>query len=188
MDSSPSMPQFERFDQVLQSIGLDVGASEIHGVISGILCAGHSDAHAAWFVELFKGRSDDDLLVVEARQLLGQLYQSTQGYIEGEDLNFTPFLPDDELEIEVRAKALSEWCQGYLYGLGLAGITEAQLKDEAGEAIRDITEFTRLDHEVIEPGEEAELAYVELEEFLRVAVFLIREALTGKREKGNGSE
>ncbi|MEN8166682.1 MAG: UPF0149 family protein [Pseudomonadota bacterium] len=188
MTQTPIMPPYERLDQLLDSIDLDVGASEIHGVICGLLCTGHSDAHADWFEDLFANRSPDDLLVREARQLLGQLYQATQLQFSAEDLAFKPFLPGDDLALRQRARGLSEWCQGFLYGLGLAGIGEARLKGDAREAIGDITEFTKLDHETIEAGEETELAYVELEEFLRVATFLIREELSTTQEVTHGSE
>lgn len=181
MTITPKMPPYERFDQLYNSIELDVGASEVHGVVCGLLCAGHSDAHVAWFEELFENRSSADLLVREARQLLGQLYQATRDQMSGDELGFTPFLPNDQFPLSERARRLTEWCQGYLYGLGLAGISDKQFLGDAKEAIGDITEFTRLEHENIESEEEAEAAFVELEEFLKVAALLVWEELASHR-------
>ena len=177
MTLTPKMPVYERFSQLLTSMELAVGASEIHGVISGLLCAGHSDAHAAWFEGLFENRSSDDLLVRETRQSLGRLYQATSNQFKGEGLGFNPFLPDDQTPLSFRSRCLSEWCQGYLYGLGLAGISEQQLQGDAKEAVADIAEISRLDHEAVESEEESEEAFVELVEFLKVASLLIREEL-----------
>lgn len=188
MTQDSPMPEFERFDRLLGSINLDIGASELHGVICGTLCAGHAEAHAAWFEELFRNQPADDLLVREARQMLGRLYQATQRQIGSDDLEFQPYLPGDELPISERARNLSEWCQGYLFGLGLAGMSEQQLMGDAKEAIGDITEFTKLDHDSIDAGEEAELAYAELQEFIRVATLLIWQELSVKRESVNASE
>lgn len=182
------MPDHTRFEQLLSSIDLDVGASEMHGVICGLLCAGHADAHAAWFEDLFRNRSQDDLLVRETRQLLGQLYQTTQAQLGSEFLDFAPFLPDDESPISARARSLSKWSQGFLYGLGLAAITEAQLAVDAKEAISDISEFTRIDYAGIESGEEAEQDFMQLEQFLRVATLLIRDELSTDREAPNGAK
>jgi len=182
------MPDHTRFDQLLSSIDLDVGASEMHGVICGLLCAGHADAHAAWFEDLFQNRSQDDLLVRETRQLLGQLYRTTQVQLGTESLDFEAFLPDGESSVSERARSLSEWSQGFLYGLGLASITEAKLAGDAKEAIVDITEFTRIDHAAIESGEEAEQDFMQLEQFLRVAILLIRDGLSTDREAQNGAK
>lgn len=175
------MPPYERFDQLLTAIELDVGGSEMHGVICGLLCAGHSDAHITWFEELFDNRSSDDLLVREARQLLGQLYQVTQSQLSDDELSFTLYLPNDQLSLSERARRLTEWCQGYLYGIGLAGISEKQFPDDTQEALRDITEIARLDYEHIDSEEEAEAALIELEEFIRMAVLLIWQELVSHR-------
>ena len=183
MTLTPKLPPYERFDQSLDSIELDVTASEVHGVICGLLCAGHSDAHAVWFAELFENRSSDDLLVKETRQLLGQVYQLTRDQMTSDDLGFTPYLPDDEFPLPLRARRLTEWCQGYLYGLGLAGLSEEQFAGDAKEAMQDIAEISKLDHENIEAEEESEAAFVDLEEFLRVAALLIWEALATHRER-----
>ncbi|MEN8177133.1 MAG: UPF0149 family protein [Pseudomonadota bacterium] len=181
MTLTPKTPPYERFSQLIESVELDVGASEVHGVLCGLLCAGHSDAHVAWFEELFANRSSDDLLVREVRQSLGQLYQVTQSQMNGDDHGFTPYLPNDKSPLTERASRLTEWCQGYLYGLGLAGLSEKQFVGNAKEAIGDIAEISRLDHEHIEAEEEAEAAFVELEEFLRVAALLVWEELASYR-------
>jgi yecA family protein len=182
MQQNPEMPEYDHFAGLVDSLALEVGASELHGVICGLLCAGQSDAHSAWFEELFQECSPDDLLVREARQLLGQLYLATRQKIRDEDLEFRPFLPAGNIVIAKRARALSEWCQGFLYGLALSGVNLADIDEEARESIADITEFTRLDYEAIEPGDESESAYMEIEEFLRVATWVILDALNEQRE------
>ncbi len=188
MQDSAALPSHSRFDQSLQSIGLDQGASEIHGVLCGLVCAGTSQAHVEWMEELFRDRPADDLLAREARQMLGQLYLMTRQQIGDEGLEFSLLLPDDEASLELRAQALVSWCEGYLYGLGMAGVTEQQLAGDAQEALRDISEFTRLDIDDLEEGERDESAYMELQEFLRVATLLIREELASKQESSNGGE
>ena len=175
------LPDFSRFDQALESIGLELGASETHGVICGLLCAGTSEAHIEWIENLFRDRPSDDLLVREARGMLGQLYVATRDQIGDEGLEFSLLLPEGNAPLKARAQALIDWCEGYLYGLGMAGVTEQQLVGDAKEALSDISEFTRLDLDTLAEDEGSESDYMELQEFLRVATLLIREELASAR-------
>jgi uncharacterized protein YgfB (UPF0149 family) len=182
MTESNVLPNYSRFDQALESIGLDQGGSETHGVICGLICAGTSQAHVEWIEGLFHDRPSDDLLVREARQMLGQLYIASRDQMSDEGLEFTLLMPEDTAALSERAQALINWCEGFLYGLGMAGVTEQQLVGDAKEALNDISEFTRLDLEALDEGESNESAFMELQEFLRVATLLIREELASARE------
>lgn len=188
MNESAALPNYSRFDEALQSIGLDQGASQTHGVLCGLICAGTSEAHVAWIEDLFRDRPSDDLLVREARQMLGQLYLASRQQMSDEALAFALLLPEDGVTLKERAQALVDWCEGYLYGLGMAGITEQQLVGDAKEALSDISEFTRLDLDALEGGESDESAYMELQEFLRVATLLIKEELASAQESSDGGE
>ena len=185
MTLTPKLPPYDRLSQLAESIELAVGVSEFHGVICGLLCAGHADAHVRWIEELFAAYAPDDLLVREVRQSLGQLYQVTRNQISGEDLGFDPYLPDDRAPLSARLECMALWCQGYLYGLGLAGLSENEFAGDAREIIRDVSEITRMDYESIEEGEANEAAFRELAEFLKVGVLLIWQELTEYRDRTN---
>ena len=182
------MPDFDHLEKLLDSVALEVGTSELHGVICGLLCAGQSDAHTLWFEELFQNCPAEDLLAREAREQVGQLYLATRQKIRDEDLDFRPFLPAGNIVLSKRARSLSEWCQGFLYGLALSGANLKDLDDEVRESIDDMTEISRLDYEVIEPGDEAESDYMELEEFLRVATWMILDAINEQREAADAGQ
>ncbi|MEW8026481.1 MAG: UPF0149 family protein [Candidatus Thiodiazotropha sp.] len=187
IENSP-MPEYSRLEGALNAIGLDLGPSEIHGVICGLVCAGTSQSHIDWMASLFEDWSQEDLLAREAREMIGDLYFVSRDQIGNDDLTFMPYLPDDTEAISARAKALSEWCEGYLYGLGMSGITDQQLEGDAKEALQDISHFTRLDYELLESGEATEQAYAELQEFLKVVTLLIWGDLANARERGHGEE
>lgn len=182
MNKSPDMPEYGRFDQALESIGVDIGASEAHGLVCGLISAGATEAHVEWMEGLFADRPSNDLLVREARQMFGQLYLASREKLSDDGLDYTLLLPGEDEGLKIRAKALVNWCEGYLYGLGLAGISEQQLAGDAKEALDDIAEFTRMDLEAIDEDEGAETAYMELQEFLRVATLLVWEELAAGRE------
>ncbi|MBW9265324.1 MAG: UPF0149 family protein [Candidatus Thiodiazotropha sp. (ex. Lucinisca nassula)] len=188
MIENRQMPDYSRLVGALSSIGLDLGASEIHGVICGLVCAGTIQSHIDWMTALFEDWPQEDLLAREAREMIGELYYISRDQIGNDDLTFMPYLPDDTQPITARAKALSEWCEGYLYGLGMSGITDQQLEGDAREALQDITHFTRLDYELLESGEATEQAYAELQEFLKVVTLLIWGDLAKVRELDHGEE
>lgn len=187
IENSP-MPDYSRLEGALKAIGLDLGASEIHGVMCGLVCAGTSQSHIDWMAALFEDWPQEDLLAREAREMIGELYYASRDQISSDDLTFTPYLPDDSQPISARAKALSEWCEGYLYGLGMSGITDQQFEGDAREALQDISHFTRLDYESLDSGEATEQAYAELQEFLKVVTLLIWADLADVRERGHGEE
>lgn len=173
--------EHQRVDRLFASAELKVDASEVHGIFSGLICAGHADGHVEWFDGLFSAKSSDDLLVKEARELMGQLYLESRRQLASKEIEFTLFLPGDERPLSERVQGLAQWAGGFLYGLGLSGLTEAQLANEVKEALRDIAEISRLDYEHVENDEESEQAFAELEEFLRVATLLVQEEMSPRR-------
>ncbi|MCW8926575.1 MAG: UPF0149 family protein, partial [Xanthomonadales bacterium] len=82
---------------------------------------------------------------------------------------------DNEL-LEERTMALASWCSGFLAGLGSSGkdLTQA-LSEEANEALRDFHEISKAVVADTRETEEEETAFVELVEYLRVAVLMIQE-------------
>ncbi len=180
--------EFTRLEEALSAVDFDYLPSELHGVITGLVCAGSVEVQAVWMGDLLGQLPDDDLLAREVRQMVGQLYSVTAEQIGHAEMLFMPFLPDESQPIADRAKSLSEWCEGYLYGLGVAGITERQLVGDAREALQDLTHFTRIDYADLESGEATEMAYVELQEFLKVVTMLMWEELADNRGQQDAAE
>jgi len=152
-------------------------------MLCGLLCAGKPEARDTWFREVFRADEEDGLLQRECRQTLGELHDETLEAITGPGLGFTPLLPDDERPIKLRAAAVRDWSQGFLYGIGLAGIaTERELATHTREALRDFSEITRMDLETLdqageEADEEAEDALMQVSEFLWVAAMMVYDDL-----------
>jgi yecA family protein len=182
------LPEYTRLEKLLGVMGSDIGASELHGVISGLICAGTAEASVEWISALFEAWPDEDLLAQETKQMIGQLYYASRHHITNDEFLFMPLLPEDSLPMSQRAKGLSEWCVGYMYGLGLAGVTQQQLSGDAKEALQDISHFTRLDYADLESGEATEVAYMELQEFIKVVTLLMWEELADKRGETNAGE
>ena len=123
--------------------------------------------------EVLEDCDPDNAFVQECRSLLTQLHGTTKENLDSPDLSFQLLLPDESSGLADRARAITEWCQGFLYGFGIsAKKSEGRLSQDASDAIEDIGEFTRLDFGVIDEDSDAE-ALTELEEYLRVCVMVI---------------
>jgi uncharacterized protein len=55
----------------------------------------------------------------------------TEALLAGEDLDFTPLVPEDEARLSLRLGELAQWCNGFLAGYGaVAGDRPLSLKRE----------------------------------------------------------
>jgi yecA family protein len=176
--------QYDLLRQQLTTANASVQVAEAHGFICGVI-ATDQPIPADWFEEVFDQSEEGDLLVKDCQGSLKQLYKETLDEIEGAGIGMQLLLPSDSKPLPERARAVSQWCQGFLYAIGLTGNNNQSLSEEAREALEDMSAFTRIDIEELEDdaddiGEnnsgDDEDALVEITEFLWVAAMLIRES------------
>lgn len=148
-----------------------VSASDLHGSLTGYLCAGGKTTAEAWpsALELDAGHAGE--LLDDAFPLL---YRHCREQLDDSELGFEPLLPGDDVALAERAEALVEWCRGFLGGVGLASGKKAQggLSDDAREIVQDFSTIaaTSFDYD---DDEEDETALNEVLEFVRVGVLLL---------------
>ena len=165
----------------LGSADVTLSPAETHGTFCGLICGGSGDdAEARWLDAVFGPARPGDVLAEESRRDWLGAASRTREAIEGPGLGFSPLLPQDDRPLVDRAAALHEWTQGFLYGLGLAGISEAGLSGQAREVLHDFAEITRMDLDALEGSEEDEESLEELREFVWVAAMLVYEASARK--------
>jgi uncharacterized protein YgfB (UPF0149 family) len=176
------MLDHERIERQLASADLEQSGAAVHGMLCGLLCGGRPDALELWLADLLREADDSDLLVQECRGALCGLHQQTRQAMQEPGLGFSLLLPDDEKPLAVRGKAVCEWSEGFLYGLGLAGVSKQQtLSAETSEALKDCSEITRMEWTTLD-GEDDEEALMEVSEFLWVAAMLVHEELAMNRK------
>ena len=163
---------YRTIDSIFQNIDETLCAAEAHGMAAGMLCIDNRTENTVWLNEVTQ---ESDKILEEERSMLVSLFEKTRELLVSDDsFEFDLFLPEEECPLQERAVALTSWCQGFLYGVGYASST-ADWPGEAGEILKDIMEFSRLDTEVV--GEDDENALMEINEYLRAAVLLITEEL-----------
>lgn len=173
---------FDDLDDLLADKNLFVNPSELHGIFCGRISAGERLDD----VEL--DRLLIDLLDVgldvldELGENFRRLYSQCLLQIQHQGFDFTPLLPSDDVPLQERAESLSEWCQGYLFGLGAVNKSEELSRvDEVSEVLKDLTAFASLRGEDADDDDEA--SYTELVEYVRAAVLLVHAHLD--RQQGD---
>ncbi|MCR4346042.1 MAG: UPF0149 family protein [Sulfuricaulis sp.] len=175
MENTPDLPAYDDAVRLLHEAGVPTGAAEVHGIITGVLCAPEG-ARVAW-EGLVLGR-DAANPPTALSQLLVALHRSTHARLSGMECDFAPLLPGDEHSLAEQIEGLSDWCRGYLLGLYAGGVNELQAQTgDAGEVIRDITRLSEADLDTSMADEEEARALVEIVEYLRVGVQLVFEEL-----------
>ena len=95
-------------------------------------------------------------------------------------MGFSLWLTGEEEILEERTMALSHWCSGFLAGLGSSGDDSLNtMSGDASEALKDLQQISAADVSDTSESEEDENAFMEIVEYIRVVVLMIREDLRG---------
>ena len=163
---------FDELANHLVEQGLQSSPSEIHGCLTGLLTSG-----APVEAELALVALTDVLDLGVTGELAAQtmeLFNVTASALQDEEFDFHPLLPDDETAISQRVESLASWCAGFLggfaQGIAASGKAEAVLGKDSQEILQDIEAFSQAEADDEREEDEAEEAYFEIVEYLRMAV------------------
>jgi len=177
MEFSSSCPYSLLTEQMLRA-GITVSPADAHGLACALLVTSTPDGRLIWEKELLSDVDNDVSMDPTLYSLLQQQYADLEASIESPDFILSLCLPDENAALAERVAGLSDWCRGFLFGMGFAGRGRLDgLREDAGEALRDLAEISRLD--AYRAGSDAtdEESLVELEEYVRIAVLTIKEDL-----------
>ena len=117
---------------------------------------------------------------------VGALIEQVRSQLADPGMSFQLMLPDDETSIESRTEALTNWCNGFLSGLSLAGVTDLEsLGEDAVDFVRDLTQIARAGLVADANLDADENALFEITEYARVGSVLVYETLRGPVEQDN---
>ena len=175
-------------DELLEDEADDVSKAYVHGIAIGAAVGlGDSDAGA--------------LNVCLQRVLADQLDRAALALfvvasLDDDDGLFEPALPDDDADLEERLLALKEWASGFLAGFAdgfgqrdpterarverPAEVGSDEEKDPTAEILGDLVALAELDpvetdYEDDDRSDDPEADYVELVEYIRATVHVLRE-------------
>ncbi|MFU8789449.1 MAG: UPF0149 family protein [Methylobacter sp.] len=157
----------------------ELSAAHAHGMATGLLCGNEQAQSGDWLAELFRHTAEPE--AEGDRMMLVRLFEETRSLLASDDFEFDLLLPDaDKTLLSQQVEALTQWCEGFLLGVGVSHAA-ADLSRDVSEILRDIAEFTKLDTEA--EGEEDEGDFIEITEYLRSAVLLLRSEFNHPGEK-----
>ncbi|HZP66833.1 MAG TPA: UPF0149 family protein [Rudaea sp.] len=158
--------------ELLASLRFGIGASDLHGSLTGYLCGGGVADKRSWLaaLELDAERAADTR---QSQHVFAQLYEQCAAGLDDPADGFEPLLPPADAPLERRAESLVEWCRGFLGGIGLAGVSRRHgLSDDGAEILKDFGTIASTHFEYAD-DEEDETALTEVIEFIRVGVLLL---------------
>ncbi|MGZ8191052.1 MAG: UPF0149 family protein [Methylococcaceae bacterium] len=165
---------YQTINAILTQNDPALSAAEAHGMATGMLCVNTRTMNSYWLSELLP---KDNSISDDNKALLTRLFEETRRLLTSEEFDFDLFLPDDDSLLSEQVTALRNWCQGFLFGVGSTRLS-TEFNEDSREIVKDISEFTKLSTEV--EGEEDESAFIEITEYLRSAVLLLRDELNDK--------
>lgn len=172
-------------NRIFQKNDADIKASEAHGLATGLLCIENQVESADWLKEIFP---EDVVLLEDDKVVLVGLFEQTRKLLNEEDHSFRYdlFLPSDDEPLTEQLQAIRYWCEGFLFGVGFSR-SSTEWPGDTGEIMKDIVEFTKLDVDIDDDMDEDEMdeqnaALIEVQEYLRAAVMLVRDQFL---EEGN---
>ncbi|WP_299020542.1 UPF0149 family protein [uncultured Photobacterium sp.] len=157
--SEVKLPAYDAVDAALKEHGLAVSPSELHGLLSGMVCGGLAVDGENWVgpvsdyanegEPLTDGakaivRTVFDVAADELGQLAQTLFSSTAAELADAEFNVSLLLPADNADLMLRAEALSEWTTNFISGLGLMGVEKAKLSPDVTEAVSVLEEISQL--------------------------------------------
>ena len=168
------MLDFDVVQSALEALQSNVDAAESHGTLCALLI--DNSAMSVWLHHTLDDLPDvGNVLAQEHLGTLKNLFELSREQLNTDDLGMELLLPDDDEDFGVRLLALSGWCQGFLYGIGVLG--ENRIQDgQAEECMADMLEISQLDHRA-EENEDSQQQLLEITEHVRMSVLMMNELL-----------
>lgn len=175
------MPAYQTFIDTISILSLPISGSELHGMMCGYLCAGATSEGEAYLRALTPNKRNESIRA--AALTLFEVYSISQHQLANFDFGFQLLLPDVHESLISRAQAFSEWCEGFIQSITMAGIEQLH-DEELQEALQHLLEFSQLDYESLQVDEKDEKALMEVSEYTRMAVLrFYGDLLTDKGSK-----
>ena len=165
-------PSYENLEAALARAKLAVSPADLHGSVTGYLCAGgHGRAHELLTALALEG--DEAGAAAELHALLDALAGDISHRLQtGEPV--APLLPSGSLP--ARADAMVDWCRGFLGGLALKGDLAAAAKaPDVRELLEDFSQIAAMHLSCDDEDDEASLH--DVLDFIRGGVARLHAAL-----------
>lgn len=162
---------YDRLTEFFEKNGLLSNGAEVHGILTGMIAGGASLKGEDWLLLLSDLIHEGQSFSPTVKERLIALAADICASMRDPDLGFNLTLPNDHESLGERLTSMIGWVQSFLVGFGVNQTNLAGLSEDVREVIDDMVEIAKLDFAVDE-DEEAERAYYEVVEYLRISAML----------------
>lgn len=170
MTNITTLSVYKSLNQALAQQQIGLTATELHGLISGILCGGNQDD--SWLTLVHSLTNDGVAFSHPLSQLVQGLYDSTRASLEDDNFSFQLLISEDDTSLFDRIDDLAGWVNHFLLGLGVVVPKLEHVKGDVGEIIDDLRGIGQLGYDDDEDQEVLEQALTEVSEYVRMAAML----------------
>jgi len=178
---------FSSVQAILATESVEAHAAEIHGVLTGLVCAGYAFEGTDYLGMVNDMLNNSEGLPKKVKTVVRALFAQLWQDILDDSYSFQLMLPDDDDSIVERGNALGVWVQGFNLGFGLQQHKATVLSDDVKEVLTDFVEIANLSDEM-EEDESTEQAFYEISEYVRISALLCFSELGIRPEENNESE
>lgn len=162
---------YDRLTEFFEQNGMLSNAAEVHGILTGMLSGGASIEGEDWLLLLSDLMNEGQSFKPAVKERIVELAEDICAGMRDPDLGFNLLLPNDHEALVERITSMSAWVNSFLVGFGVNQTNLTGLSEDVREVIDDMVEIAKLDFAVDE-DEEAERAYYEIVEYLRISAML----------------
>lgn len=177
--------RYWEYSALLQQAGATFSVSEAHGFFTALHSIQPQAEFEKYSQNLFNGPIDlEDTEVQHCLQALAEIFTQTALDLQQSDLSFSLLLADEDESLAKRVSDFQDWLQGYLFGLGLAGLVvdnpalsnDDSMNEDIKEMLTDMVRIGQVSLEDLTESEDNEQALLDLVSYVYVGVLLIFEA------------
>lgn len=160
-------------------------SAELQGALCGLLCMNAQANRTSWYTTLYEDLTPDE----DEINNLTALFDSTVQSLNSLDFDFQLLLPDDNAPLASKLSAMSDWCHGLIFGLGVSGLTDdTELSEDGKEYITDVIQVSQISQDEMEDTDEQDNNFEEIVEYLRMGLFLLFGELQPVEDNSNETE
>ncbi len=173
--SNITLPDYLTFASEMQSAGLAVNPSELHGLLTGMLSGGLSLTDKSWQPLIFDYTNEGMGWPDKALTLAQQTLDATIKEVTGSDMELSLLLPDEEASATLfdMVDGVADWVNHFISGLGLVGTDLKKASKQAKEALNDLEEIAKLGIDEEDDMQEQALLLEQVIEHVKVCVLTI---------------
>ncbi|MBU2897257.1 YecA family protein [Vibrio hepatarius] len=173
--SEYKLPEYLTLASELQTAGLTVNPSELHGLLAGMLSGGLSLTDKSWQPMIFDYTNDGMGWPAKSLQLAQTTLDATIAELTSSAMNISILIPNEEASASLFdiADGVAEWVSHYISGLGLVGAEIKQSSQNTKEALADLEEIAKLGIDEEDDLEEQAKLLEQVIEHIKVCVLTI---------------